>query len=471
MHSLQNSLFKSRFFSLTSRLYEITSTDITASPSFDHINDKLLEQLGIDIDKFDTDENLSLLSGNNLPQHLQTVSTVYAGHQFGIYTSKLGDGRVHILGDFIHNDGSKWEIQLKGAGATPFSRGNTGKLTLAEAITEYLGSEAVSALGIDSSRTLGLISSSQNQNSVAESIMIRVAESHLRFGHFEYLHNQSAHDELKVLADHVIENHYPQLLDLKEEQKYLEFLYAVTQRTAQLIASWQSVGFVHSVMNTDNMSILGLTLDLGVYGFMEIYDQTFSPNDNDDQNRYGFDQQIEVGRWNCLALAESLITLLPEQCIPASIIRLYKNMYSTTYYSLMRKKLGLKEAHQDDKLLVTKLLSLMQQQSIDYTRFFRQLPDMLDDKTDLNSVVSLESHELLKNWLNLYKKRLRIEHLSDKERRSLMFSQNPVYILRHKNLKNCIFQAEQNNNFLPFNDLLLALQSPYTKNERYHYLE
>ena len=445
-----------------------------AHASFAYLNTNLLTQLGFDNQGFACDDNLSLITGNYSPSHLQPLSTVYAGHQFGVYTSRLGDGRVHILGDIAATDGKQWEVQVKGAGATPFARGNNGRMSLAEAIMEYLGCESMAGLGIAGTRGLALVTHYASPTLMGiqahEGIFVRTAETHLRFGHFEYLHNQGELPLLKKLADHVIAHYYPELMAFDDATRYLHFLYAVTQRTVRLIAGWQAVGFVHSVMNTDNMSIIGLTMDYGVYGFMETYDPTYSPNDNDDQDRYAFNQQVDVGRWNCLALAEALIELLPNKRIPASFLRLYREAYTETYQSLMRKKLGLCEPQPEDVMLVSQLLDLLKKHHIDYTRFFRQFARVEQHGLETITANSHGWHKDLKTWFEKYQQRLTLEKTQPKDREIIMLIHNPKFILRQDMLKHVICLAEEEHNFAPLQELLLVLQSPYAEHERHEYL-
>jgi uncharacterized protein YdiU (UPF0061 family) len=453
----------SRLTTLPPRLYATTRTECLPQATVIHVNTALLTQLGF--------AQLPFVSNDFLP-HLQAISTVYAGHQFGIYTSKLGDGRVHILGDLSAGDGSRWEVQLKGAGATPFARGNSGRMSLAEAITEYLGCEAMAGLGIASTRGLALIQHSKENAAgrVNDCIFVRTAPSHLRFGHFEYLHNQQDLALLKELADHVIAQHYPELLETTESHRYLQFLYAVTQRTACLLAKWQSVGFVHSVMNTDNMSILGLTIDYGVFGFMPEYDPAYSPNANDDQHRYAFDQQVEVARWNCLALAEALVELLPEQRIPATLLRIFRKAYNNTWQALMRNKLGLTEVHPDDGKLIVNLLDLLQDHQVDYARFFRRFSHVGRFGEAVMGDVLPAWKTAFRPWFDDYQQRLRIETLPALERVARMLAHNPRYILRQGWLQQAIERAQQAQDFGLLQDLLFVLQTPYAEHEKYDYL-
>ena len=462
MPYLADKLQPSRLKTLSPRLYETTQPASFPQTTFIDINVPLLSYLGLTRESLKSAGELSTL---------HTIATVYAGHQFGIYTSKLGDGRVHILGDVIAEDGTHWEIQLKGAGATPFARGNNGRMSLAEAITEYLGCEAMAGLGIPSTRGLAMMANLQEDKlDTDECILLRAAPSHLRFGHFEYLHNQGDRELLQRLADHVISQYYPELLAVAGDGRYLQFLYAVTERTACLVAQWQAVGFVHSVMNTDNMSLLGLTLDYGVFGFMQEYDPSYSPNPNDDQQRYAFDQQVEVARWNCLALAEALVMLLPGQRIPAVLLRHFRKTYHDAWLSLMRKKLGLFEVHQDDEKLIRELLALLQRHGVDYTRFFRCFSYVGRIGETVMTDMLPAWRTAFQPWFDRYRQRLRLEAASAENRVAVMLASNPKYILRQALLAQAIEHAGQKNDFGQVRDLLQVLQSPYAEHDKCEHL-
>lgn len=461
MYLFSERLQKSQLLNQSTLLYELNETDCYHKADFIHINYKLIEQFSLCHDDFISEKNKNILLGNKLPGNLQTLSTVYAGHQFGVYTSKLGDGRVHILGDLTVENNNTWEIQLKGAGATPFARGNSGRMSLSEAITEYLASEAMAGLGIYSSRGLAILKEKpDNADTDGNYILVRTAHNHLRFGHFEYLHNQEKHQVLKELCDFVIEQFYPQLSDTDEELKYLRFLYALTERTAHLVAQWQAAGFVHSVMNTDNMSVLGLTLDYGTFGFMEAYDPAFCPNENDDTNRYAFDQQVDIARWNCLALAESLTELLPGKQVPAGILQLYRKNYRNYFLEQMRKKLGFMSSVESDEDIINSLLFLLRKHEIDYQYFFRNLSFSRNNASTLHLDEKINWNDEITDWFTTYRQRLSIERFSDIDRGIKMRNCNPRHILRKSLLENVICQAKKGD-YNPLNDLLNKLQSPF----------
>jgi uncharacterized protein YdiU (UPF0061 family) len=468
MNNFQHQLQQSRLLQWPEAMLSRSTPFAPADARMAHLNRQLLLEMGIDIEDFMASELPALLTD----KQGSILATLYAGHQFGIYTSRLGDGRVHTVGDIQHRNSELWEIQLKGAGATEYARGNHGRMSLAEAITEYLGCEALAGLGIASTRGMAIV---LHQTPMAKGldiqqqcILFRTAPSHLRFGHFEYLHNQAEHELLKQLCDMTIEQFFPQLLQEQKPQRYLAWLYHIAKQTAELIAQWQAVGFAHSVLNTDNMSLLGLSIDLGVYGFMQEYDPRFSANQADEENRYAFNQQVEVGRWNVMALAEALSTLLPQQRIPASLLRHYNQAYKQHWLMLMRRKLGLYTAAETDAGLLEELLTLMQTHTIDYSRLFRRLSQQQLDQ--LQSLGSAAWQQDIASWWHRYQARTEKEAVPLKQRMQSMRSINPNYTLRAQHLARVIRAAEDEHNFAPLHELLVTLQSPYSEHRSYQHL-
>jgi uncharacterized protein YdiU (UPF0061 family) len=427
-----------------------------AGPYFVHCNEQAARLLGLNAEDLGTETALRCFNGDQLLPGMQPIATVYAGHQFGIFTSRLGDGRAITLGQTQGANGETYEIQLKGAGLTPYSRTLDGRYPLGAAIREYLAGEALTALGIPSTRALCLLGSRteiRRDRSETAAILVRMARSHIRFGHFEYFHHRDEIDDLRELFVFVIEQHFPELLDEAAEKWPLRFLETVIGRTARLIAAWQSAGFVHGVMNTDNMTLSGETLDLGPFGFMETYDPGFSPNPSDDQRRYPYDQQPDIGRWNCLALAQAFTSLLPAPTIPASLLRLYRQTYQQHYLQAMRVKLGLQTQHPDDIVLVNSLLSALALSGADYAGFFR---DLACFKPGHDMTYSAP----LQNWLASYQDRLSLEKASPGERRDGMNRVNPCYVLR-AHLLDQVEQKAEKGDFTELERLLKLVQNPY----------
>ena len=433
------------------------------APYFVHCNGQAARLLGLNAEQLSHEENLRCFNGDKLPPVMQPIATVYAGHQFGIFTSQLGDGRAISLGEVQGPGGVQYEVQLKGAGLTPYSRSLDGRYPLGSAIREYLAGEALAGLGIAGTRALCLVGShSEVPRASGETcaILVRMAHSHIRFGHFEYFHHRDNFDELRELFAFVVERHFPELLDEPEDQRPLCFLETVVKRTARLIAQWQSVGFVHGVMNTDNMAVSGETLDLGPFGFMEAYDPAFSPNPSDDLKRYQFDQQPDIGRWNCLALAQAFTSLLSSSTVPAGLLRLYRQTNQQHYLECMREKLGLHGPDPGDTDLVSSLLSVLAHTGADYAGFFRSLARFEPEQNGRGLFDAVDFSSPLQNWLDSYRDRLSLEKTPPNERRDRMNRVNPCYVLRAHLLDKTIDCAEQGD-FTELERLMTLMQNPF----------
>lgn len=432
-------------------------------PYFVHCNVQVAQLLGLEFGQISNDEALRCFNGQGLNAMIQPLATVYAGHQFGIFTSKLGDGRAILLGEIPGRQDKRYEIQLKGAGLTPYSRTLDGRYVLSAALKEYVISEALTGLGIPSTRALCLLGSHteiNQQNNETCALLVRVAQSHLRFGHFEYFHHRDDFSAVKTLFDFVVDQLFPELLNETAASRPLLFLETVIKRTAKLIALWQSAGFTHGVMNTDNMTLSGETLDLGPCGFMEVFDPGFTLNSADDQGRYQFDQQPDIGRWNCLALAQALLSLLPTRTIPARLLRLYRQTYQQMYLQAMREKLGWYQQHDDDMDLIISLLCVLARTKQDYSEFFRRLGRFEAGCKARDLFVPMQDLELMQAWLMRYQARLTLETVSKQERQRRMNQVNPVYVLREPVLNQLIKSVERGD-FSALEQLILRLQMPY----------
>jgi protein adenylyltransferase len=408
-------------------------------------------------------------TGNRVLPGSDPLSMLYAGHQFGRFVPQLGDGRAILLGEIRNRSGELWDVQLKGAGITPYSRQGDGRAVLRSSIREYLCSEAIHGLGIPTSRALCITGSDEEvyrEHIETAAVLTRLSPSHVRFGSFEVFFHRGQHSQLAELADYVIARHFPDLAHFSGNQrdadKYQLFLNEVTQRTARLMAQWQAVGFAHGVMNTDNMSILGLTFDYGPFGFMESYDPGYICNHSDPRGRYAYDQQPQVGLWNlaCLALALSpLITA--EQA--HEVLDAYAPAYHRHYAELMKAKLGLSKDSGDDIQLIGALLSLMHANQIDYTRLFRSLGNF--DSSAGASNESLRDQFIdrasFDAWAAAYRARLQRESGTDDERKARMDAVNPKYILRNYLAQNAIELAEKQRDYSEINRLLKLLGKPF----------
>lgn len=440
--------FENRFEQLGDHYYSRVNPAPLNDVQLLHFNTALAAELGLASDASDA-ELTTALAGNRRVEGGSYIATVYAGHQFGSYVPQLGDGRAILIGQVRDAQNGLRELQLKGAGPTPYSRFADGRAVLRSSIREYLCSEAMHALGIPTTRALSLIGSStpvRRETLERAAIVCRVAPSFVRFGHFEYFYLMRDHDALKPLADMVIDNHFPDLAGFSN--RYAAWLSEVLERTARMIAQWQSVGFCHGVMNTDNMSALGLTIDYGPFGFLDAFDSGHICNHSDEGGRYAYDQQPTIGHWNCSRLLQATLPLLseePEQAVEIAngILNRYPGIYTDRMMQLWRGKLGLRTEQDSDRELINRWLNLLDRGKSDFTRSFRALGEVkLDDATTPALRDELIDREAFDAWLPDYRARLAAEHSDDTERRSRMHAANPKYVLRNHLLQRAIEQAE-----------------------------
>ena len=432
------------------------------------VSSAAMDLLGIGADAFPSEEALHLCNGVT-PFALSPLAMVYSGHQFGSYNPRLGDGRAMLLGD-IAAGSHAYEVQLKGAGPTPYSRQGDGRAVLRSSIREFLCSEAMHGLGIPTTRALALIASDEpvyREQVESAAMVLRVSPCHIRFGSFEYFSHTQQHQALQQLADFVIEHHYPGCL--AAEHPYADFFAHVVERTARMIAHWQAVGFAHGVMNTDNMSILGETFDYGPFGFLDAYNPAFICNHSDHSGRYAFDQQPSIGLWNCNALAHALLPLVPAEMLREGLQR-YQPVLETEYMRLMREKLGLQTGQADDEILVSQLLALMQQSAVDYTIFFRRLCEFSTAGSNSALRDLFVDREAFDQWSLQYAGRLSLENSDDSARCLRMKKANPKFILRNYLAQQAIENAQRNDDFSEVQNLLTVLHKPYDEHpefERY----
>lgn len=414
---------------------------------------------------------VELFTGNKVAVRSQPLSAVYSGHQFGVWAGQLGDGRAITLGD-IATAGGPMELQLKGAGRTPYSRMGDGRAVLRSSLREFLCSEAMAALGIPTTRALVVTGSPQQvarENIETAAVVTRMAPTFVRFGSFEHWAARERIDELRTLADHVIGRFYPELAGAANP--YKELLAEVTRRTARMIAHWQAVGFMHGVMNTDNMSILGLTLDYGPFGFMEAFDAKHICNHTDQGGRYSYANQVPVGHWNCYALGNALLPLIGEPEVAEEALDAYRPEFGRQLDALLHAKLGLRETRDGDAALFDAMFGLLQDNHADFTLFFRRLGALaLDDPGRDEPLRDLFiDRPAFDAWAATYRARLRQEGSGDAARRAAMDAVNPKYILRNYLAQVAIEQA-QNGDFGGVHRLLAVLERPFDEqpeNESY----
>ena len=413
-----------------------------------------------------SDDAIALLGGNAMPPKASPLASVYSGHQFGVWAGQLGDGRALLLGE-IDSPAGRMELQLKGAGPTPYSRNADGRAVLRSSIREFLCSEAMHALGIPSTRALGIVGSSApvwRETRETAAVVTRVAPSFIRFGHFEHFaHSSRDTASLQALVDAVIDRHYPACRGA--EQPVLALLEAVSRRTAVLMADWQSVGFCHGVMNTDNMSILGLTIDYGPFGFLDAFDPGHVCNHSDHQGRYAFARQPNVGFWNLHALAQALQPLVvgadDVEALKAAM-EPYKTVFAEALQQRLRAKLGLTTDEPDDADLVDDLLRLMAQDGCDYTLTMRSLSRFSSAVGANNEAVRdwFIDREKFSAWSARYVERLHAEASVDAERAERMDRVNPKFVLRN-HLAESAIRLAQRGDFSEVQRLLAVLQQPF----------
>lgn len=475
MPTLSQLLHQNRFARLPEGFFAWQAPDPLPSPWLVSANPAAARLLGLDAEALSDPEGLAFASGNQLPNWCQPLASAYAGHQFGVFVPQLGDGRALLLGEIAGPEGH-WEVQLKGAGMTPFSRHADGRAVLRSSIREYLCSEAMHGLGIPTTRALALVGSDlpvYRERVEPAAVVVRLAPSFVRFGHFEWFYARQQHAHLQQLADYVIDHDWPDLRD--HATPYLALLQRVIQRTADLMAAWQAVGFCHGVMNTDNMSILGLTLDYGPFGFLDRYDPGHICNHSDHAGRYAFDQQPGVALWNLQILASVMLPLLDRDAAIAAL-ESYAPQFETRWLQRMQAKLGLtcSQPPEADAALIEETLQLLHQQQVDYTRFWRQLSHIGQQPDDRDQALRalFADPSAVESWLVRYRARLSQDAQPDGERQRAMQAVNPKYILRNHLAEQAIRLAEDQRDFSEVNRLLDLLAQPYAEQpEQHHYSE
>lgn len=436
-----------------------------SDPKLVCVNTQLADFLNLPDDFINTQDFIDVFSGHKLIQGMQPCAQKYTGHQFGHYNPQLGDGRGLLLGEVIAQDNQAWDLHLKGAGLTPFSRGGDGRAVLRSSIREFLASEALHHLGIPSSRALALTWGSDpvyRESEETAAMVTRVCPSHIRFGHFEYFYYTKQTDALKKLVEFTIEHHFPDCLTA--DNPTFDWFKAVIKKTAEMVAKWQVFGFCHGVMNSDNMSILGITFDYGPFAFLDNYDAQFICNHSDHQGRYAYNKQPNIALWNLNCLAHALSDLLSIDLLKQALSE-YETVFVETYAQLMRQKLGLHHTDPQDHNLAAQLLNVMQVNQLDWTNTFRLLSNT-DDQAKLLSWFG--ATELSTEWLNQYARRLTQETLPAEQRLSKMRQINPKYILRNYLLQNAIEAAEQSD-FKLVNELFEMLQSPFDEQSKFEH--
>jgi hypothetical protein len=419
---------------------------VGGAPRLLHANPAAAALIDLDPAVFTDPRFTAAMAGHEPLEGFTPLAMVYSGHQFGVWAGQLGDGRALLIGQARNAKGELWDIQLKGAGKTPYSRFGDGRAVLRSSIREYLCSEAMAALGIPTSRALSLVATGETvlrEQPEPGAVIARLAPSHVRFGHFEHFHYAGNTEAVKALADHVIAEHFPGL-------EYAGFYGEVVRRTASMVAHWQAVGFAHGVMNTDNMSILGLTLDYGPFGFLDGYDPDFICNHTDEQGRYSVINQPGIAHWNLRALAVALSRLVSAQILLEALDG-FERHFGARYRSLMRAKLGFDREDEGDDRLIGELLAVMAKAGADYTLTFRELPRAGDAWLDRFGAARDEAQA----WLARWQTRVQSEDLSG------MARVNPKYVLRNWVAETAIRAVEDHGGIATLDRIFRLLQTPY----------
>ncbi|WP_046180965.1 protein adenylyltransferase SelO [Domibacillus tundrae] len=452
--------FDNRYARLPESFFARQDLNPVRSPKLVMLNDSLAASLGLNAEALQSGEGTAVFAGNRVPKGASPLAQAYAGHQFGHFTM-LGDGRALLLGEQITPDGERVDIQLKGSGRTPFSRGGDGRAALGPMLREYIISEAMHALGIPTTRSLAVVTTGETvsrETGLPGAVLTRVAASHLRVGTFQFAANWEGGKGLQALADYALERHYPDIE--ADENRYLSLLQEVIKRQAALIAKWQLVGFIHGVMNTDNMTISGETIDYGPCAFMDTYDPETVFSSIDVQGRYAYGNQPMIAGWNLARFAETLLPLLDENQEKAidlaeGAISDFSALYDTHWLAGMRAKLGLFNEEPEDKSLVEDLLGMMQKNRADYTNTFRALTFNKHEDTVLSGT------EEFTQWNERWQARLGRQEESKVSSAQLMQNSNPAVIPRNHRVEEALEAAVEKGDYSVMERLLDVLSSPY----------
>ena len=439
-------------------------------PALVKLNHALADELGLAPDLLDSPLGARIFSGNALPEGASPIAQAYAGHQFGGFSPQLGDGRALLLGEVIDRHGQRRDIAFKGSGHTPFSRGGDGKAALGPVLREYLIGEAMHALGIPTTRALAATLTGEfiyrDAGALPGAVLTRVAASHLRVGTLQYAAARRDTDLLRRVANYAIARHAPACRD--DANPWLALLRSVSERQAELVARWMLVGFIHGVMNTDNMTLSGETIDYGPCAFMDHYDPDTVFSSIDTQGRYAYANQPTIAQWNLARLAEALLPLLHEDAEQAvalamSVLEAFPDRYQEHWLAGMRAKLGLGGEEPDDLALATDFLATMVGQSVDYTQAFRALADAVHAGDPRAS--GLRAHyadpSALDVWLPRWQARLASDGLAPAHRAHAMRAVNPVYIARNHRVEEALSAAVEHQDYAPFESLLTVLRQPF----------
>ncbi|MGB5367703.1 MAG: YdiU family protein [Polyangiales bacterium] len=461
--------FDNSYARLPERFFARLPPTPVSEPSLIRLNENLALVLGLNPERLSTPKGIEVLAGNRVPQGAEPLAMAYAGFQFGSWVPQLGDGRAILLGELIDREGVRRDVQLKGSGRTPFSRGGDGRAAVGPVLREYIISEAMAALGIPTTRSLAAVATGERirrETDLPGAVLTRVAQSHIRVGTFQFFAGRRDEAGIRVLADHVIARHYPEAS--QSDNPILALLGAVIERQAELVARWQLVGFIHGVMNTDNMSIAGETIDYGPCAFMDSYHPDTVYSSIDHRGRYAYGNQPSIAQWNLAGLANALLPLIADDQdtaveLATEMIQSFPTRFEHYYRTGLQPKLGLAEAQDGDLELAQDLLKRMAENGADFTLTFRRLSDLVDASLRNDERVSglFEDPAAFDEWATRWRRRLGIEKRPAAELQSEMRSVNPAFIPRNHRVEEAIKAAVERSDLEPFEQLLEVLASPY----------
>lgn len=483
-----NHHFNNQFAALGANFYAALAPQGIPDPYSICASRAMADTLGLSDEWLKSNEALQVFAGNLTPQGSQPLASVYSGHQFGVWAGQLGDGRALLLGELETMNGN-FEIQLKGAGRTPYSRMGDGRAVLRSSIREFLCSEAMHGLGIPTTRALAVVGSdmlARRETNETTAVVTRVAPSFIRFGHFEHFAYRGENEQLKALADYVIERYYPECLTTHDNphvlaaNPYAALLAAVSTRTATMVAAWQAVGFCHGVMNTDNMSILGLTIDYGPFQFLDGFNPAHICNHSDEQGRYAYNRQPNIAYWNLFCLGQALLPLIEQveialggdadaaQATAVKALEGFKSEFPTALQAKMQTKLGLPDAQDDDKVLIEDVLKLLAKERTDYTIFWRRLSSAVALCSGTNAFDPVRDlfvdRAAFDIWLGQYQRRLQaidgLQSPVDMACADLMLKNNPKFVLRN-HLAQTVIEKADLKDFSEVARLLKVLETPF----------
>jgi serine/tyrosine/threonine adenylyltransferase len=463
--------FENSYVRLPERFYARVAPTPVPDPHLVKLNSELARKLGLDVAELSSAEGVQILAGSRVAAGSEPLAMAYAGHQFGNFVRQLGDGRANLLGEVIGRDGVRYDIQLKGSGRTPFSRGGDGRAALGPVLREYIVSEAMAAFGVPTTRALAVVTTGQpvfRETVLPGAVLTRVATSHLRVGTFQYFLAQGNIDDIRSLADYTISRHYPEAANAS--RRYRALLDGVIARQARLVPQWMLLGFIHGVMNTDNTSISGETIDYGPCAFMEAYHPATVFSSIDHQGRYGYSNQPHAMHWNLTRLAETLLPLLVEEegnqeaglASAHEALEKFGTHFEAARDAGMRQKLGLTTELPGDTILSEDLLKRMAENRADYTLTFRRLCDAAAGADGGQSVRTLfDDPAAFDTWEVGWRQRLAQEPISSQNRAAQMRLSNPAFIPRNHLVEEALRAATEHQDFQPFEQLLNVLANPY----------